>query len=147
MPDVMSTVRLFDFVCIRTLESPPHKPERLAHAPSFLVANPRPLHRSTLYIVGFAGVAAKAMVNTTIAAAAGSITAVILNKCTLHYWDASAANNGLLGGLVAITAGCATSEPEGALVIGVVAGFVYTAASKALVLAKVRFFVFSRCCA
>lgn len=77
------------------------------------------------------------MVTTTIGAASGAVTTVILGKLNKGYWDAGSANNGLLSGLVGITAGCSTCEPEGAFVIGVVSGFVYTFASKALVALKV----------
>lgn len=93
---------------------------------------------STLAIVGYSGVAAKTMVTTTISAAFGAVTTVIIAKCNMGYWDAGSANNGLLGGLVGITAGCSTCEPEGAMVIGIISGFVYTGASKALVMARVR---------
>ncbi|CAM9777356.1 unnamed protein product [Ectocarpus fasciculatus] len=92
---------------------------------------------STLYIVGFAGVAAKTMVTTTISAAFGAVTTVLLGKVNLGYWDGGAANNGLLAGLVGITAGCSTCEPEGAMVIGIISGFVYTYSSKLLVMLKI----------
>ncbi|CAN0382183.1 unnamed protein product, partial [Ectocarpus sp. 8 AP-2014] len=92
---------------------------------------------STLYIVGFAGVAAKTMVTTTISAAFGAITTVLLGKFNLGHWDGGAANNGLLAGLVGITAGCSTCEPEGAMVIGIISGFVYTYSSKMLVMFKI----------
>lgn len=82
------------------------------------------------------------MVTTTIAAASGAITTVIIGKFTLHYWDAGSANNGLLAGLVGITAGTSVVEPEGAFVIGVVSGFVYTVCSKALVMFRVRLEMF-----
>ncbi|CAN0197190.1 unnamed protein product, partial [Hapterophycus canaliculatus] len=88
---------------------------------------------STLAVSGLAGVAAKTMVTTTISGAFGAITTVLLGKLNLHYWDGGAANNGLLAGLVGITAGCSTCEPEGAMVIGIVSGFVYTYASKLLI--------------
>lgn len=101
---------------------------------------------STLAIVGLSGVAAKTMVTTTISAAFGAVTTVLLAKLHLGYWDAGAANNGLLGGLVGITAGCSTCEPEGAFVIGVMSGFVYTYASKALVAFKVSLFLFHFFC-
>ena len=88
---------------------------------------------STLAIVGVSGIAAKTMVTTTISAAFGALTTVLLGKLNLHYWDGGAANNGLLAGLVGITAGCSTCEPEGAMVIGIVSGFVYTYSSKLLI--------------
>lgn len=93
---------------------------------------------STLAIVGLAGVAAKTMVTTTISGAFGAVTSVILAKFDKHYWDSGAANNGILAGLVGITAGCSTCEPEGAMVIGVISGFVYTFASRALIYFHVR---------
>ncbi|CAM9194013.1 unnamed protein product, partial [Ascophyllum nodosum] len=92
---------------------------------------------STLAVSGLAGVAAKTMVTTTISAAFGAVTSVILAKFNNHIWSPGAANNGLLAGLVGITAGCSTCEPEGAMVIGVVSGFVYTYVSKALVMFKI----------
>ena len=93
---------------------------------------------STLAVSGLASVAAKTMVTTTISAAFGAVTAVILAKFNSHIWSPGAATNGLLAGLVGVTAGCSTCEPEGAMVIGIVSGFVYTYASKALVMFKVR---------
>ncbi|CAM9168527.1 unnamed protein product, partial [Scytosiphon promiscuus] len=87
---------------------------------------------STLAVSGLAGVAAKTMVTTTISGACGALTTTLLGKLNLHYWDGGAANNGLLAGLVGVTAGCSTCEPEGAMVIGIVSGFVYTYASKLL---------------
>ena len=93
---------------------------------------------STLAIVGASGIAAKTMVTTTISGAAGALTTVLLGKLNVHYWDGGAANNGLLAGLVGVTAGCSTCEPEGALVIGIISGFVYTYCSKLLVKLQVR---------
>lgn len=87
---------------------------------------------STLAIVGLSGVAAKVMVTTTISAAFGGITTVALSKVTDKIWDVSSANNGILSGLVGVTASCFVIEPEGAMVIGIVSGFVYLASSKLL---------------
>ncbi|CAM9552965.1 unnamed protein product [Ectocarpus fasciculatus] len=79
---------------------------------------------------GGAAIAAKVMVITTISASFGAITNSIIGKVDLGYWDSGAANNGLLAGLVGITSGCSTVEPEAAMVIGIVAAFVYTYSSK-----------------
>lgn len=87
---------------------------------------------STLAIVGASGIASKVMINTTISAAFGALSSVVLAKMDLGYWDSGAANNGVLAGLVGITAGCSVSEPEGSMVIGLVSGFVYTYSSKLL---------------
>lgn len=87
---------------------------------------------STLYIVGYGEVAARAMVNTTIAGGFACVTSVTVAYLRLGYVDITAANNGVLGGLVAITAGCSVVMPEGAVVIGFVAGFVYNLSSALL---------------
>lgn len=87
---------------------------------------------STLAIVGVSGIAAKTMVTTTISAAFGGITTVVLSKITDKIWDTSSASNGILAGLVGVTASCSVIEPEGAMVIGVVSAFVYLASSKLL---------------
>ncbi|CAM9690808.1 unnamed protein product [Discosporangium mesarthrocarpum] len=92
---------------------------------------------STLKIIGFSHVAAKTMVTTTIGAGSGALSSVIIHKYLLHYWDAGAAINGILSGLVSVTAGCSTIEPEGAFVIGVLAGIVYTLGSNTLVKMKI----------
>ena len=47
------------------------------------------------------------------------------------------AMNGCLGGLVAITAGCTTVTPWGAVIIGVVAGWVYYGGSKLIIKLKI----------
>ena len=57
--------------------------------------------------------------------------------CSVYTWDTTAAMNGCLTGLVAITAGCATVEPWAAFVIGIVAGWVYLAASSLMIRLKI----------
>ena len=71
---------------------------------------------------GFAGLAARVAVTTTLAAGAGAATAMALSRMRTGRSDLSLTLNGVLGGLVGITAGCATVEPWAAVVIGVVAG-------------------------
>jgi len=87
---------------------------------------------STLYIVGYSGVAAKTMCTTTIAAAFGAITTVALGKKMNGVIDPGLANNGILAGLVGITAPCSTCEPYAAAIIGIIAAFVYFATSNML---------------
>jgi Amt family ammonium transporter len=87
---------------------------------------------STLAISGLAGVAAKTMVTTTISAAAACVSTVAIGKIRYGYVDAGLANNGILAGLVAITAGCSVVEPEGAFIIGIFAGPTYFFSSRAL---------------
>lgn len=61
-------------------------------------------------------------VTTNLAAAAGSITAMIVVWIKYGKPDVSMALNGALAGLVGITAGCANVSPGSAIIIGAVAG-------------------------
>jgi ammonium transporter, Amt family len=61
-------------------------------------------------------------VNTMLASSAGAFTALMVVWTSLHKPDIAMACNGLLGGLVAITASCAFVSPAAAVLIGVVAG-------------------------
>ena len=61
-------------------------------------------------------------VTTNLAAAAGAITAMCMSWIRFGKPDVSMSLNGVLAGLVAITAGCNDVTPVGAIVIGAVAG-------------------------
>ncbi|MHC4870636.1 MAG: ammonium transporter [Planctomycetota bacterium] len=61
-------------------------------------------------------------VTTNLAAAAGAITAMLSVWIKYGKPDISMSLNGVLGGLVAITAGCASVTPLGAIIIGGLAG-------------------------
>ena len=87
---------------------------------------------STLGITaaGYAQAAARSVVTTTLSAATGGLTVVTLDKLLgSKTWDVSAVCNGILGGLVSITAGCSTVYPWAAVLIGCIGGFVYFGAS------------------
>ena len=73
---------------------------------------------------GFADLAARVAVTTTLAAGASAATAMVISRVRTGRSDLSLTLNGVLGGLVGITAGCATVEPWGAVIIGIVAGAV-----------------------
>ncbi|WP_241558078.1 ammonium transporter [Maribellus luteus] len=62
-------------------------------------------------------------VTTNLAAAAGAVTAMIVAWFRYKRPTLSLSLNGALAGLVAITAGCDAVNPEGAVMIGVIAGF------------------------
>lgn len=80
---------------------------------------------STLVLTGGAAdLAAKVATTTTLAACAGGVTAVIMSKVLTSRYDPGLTINGVLGGLVGITAGCATVEPWAAIVIGAVGAVV-----------------------
>ncbi len=63
-------------------------------------------------------------ITTNLAAAAGAILAMITAWLILGKPDAGMALNGALGGLVAITAGCASVSPRDAAIIGALGGIV-----------------------
>jgi Amt family ammonium transporter len=61
-------------------------------------------------------------VNTILSSSAGALAALFYVWFTIHKPDVGMACNGLLGGLVAITASCAFVSPAAAVLIGLVAG-------------------------
>src|ERR671937_2565955 len=61
-------------------------------------------------------------VNTMLASSAGAVAALVYVWATLRKPDIGVACNGLLGGLVSITASCAFVSPAAAVLIGMVAG-------------------------
>ena len=86
---------------------------------------------------GAANVASLSAVTTTLAAAAGAISAIsvryIMAEKGKKQYDLSAAMNGCLSGLVAITAGCSVIRPGWSIVVGMIAGPVYLCASNLLI--------------
>lgn len=78
------------------------------------------------------GTVPRIIVNTFLAACSGAITAMIASWVKFSKPDVGMTLNGVLAGLVAITAGCDTVPPLGAIILGAVAGV--------LVLASVLFF-------
>jgi Amt family ammonium transporter len=63
-------------------------------------------------------------VNTLLSASAGAVTAMAWTNAKWGKPDISTTCNGMLAGLVAITAPCAFVAPYAAVIIGIVAGFV-----------------------
>lgn len=61
-------------------------------------------------------------VNTALAAAAGALAAMVATNIFMHKLDAPMALNGILAGLVGITAGANAVSPNSAIVIGALAG-------------------------
>ena len=100
---------------------------------------------STLAIspAGYGDVAALCAVTTTIAATAGSVSAMFTEsilerrRTGLTTFDITFCMNGALSGLVGITAGCSVVEPWAAFVIGIIAGWVYIMWSYLLVQLKI----------
>merc|ERR1719420_2466919 len=78
---------------------------------------------------GTAMMAAHVMMNTTLSAATGGVTVFLLMYAITRKYDCSALCNGILAGLVSITAGCSNVESGSAVLIGLLGGFVYVGSS------------------
>jgi len=86
---------------------------------------------STLGLAGSGLDMARCVCTTTLAAAAGGITVVVVDKVAISKtWDVAMLCNGILAGLVSITAGTGNVYPWAAMVMGFLGGFVYLASSK-----------------
>eukprot|EP00588_Corethron_pennatum_P012375 CAMPEP_0194273298 /NCGR_PEP_ID=MMETSP0169-20130528/6654_1 /TAXON_ID=218684 /ORGANISM="Corethron pennatum, Strain L29A3" /LENGTH=464 /DNA_ID=CAMNT_0039016201 /DNA_START=182 /DNA_END=1576 /DNA_ORIENTATION=+ len=98
---------------------------------------------STLGISGQGALAARCAVSTTLAAAAGCISSMFLNclitknKTGEVVYDLTFAMNGALGGLVGITAAPDTTPLWAAIIVGIIAGWVYLGASALLIKLKI----------
>ena len=75
--------------------------------------------------------------NTTIAAAVGSLTTFLMHLKVSGIADLVPALNGLLAGLVSITAGCYCVTTTSAWIIGCVGGFIYYKTSSFLLRHKI----------
>jgi len=71
-------------------------------------------------------------VNTNLAAAAATLSALLVAKWRTGKWDTGMALNGAVAGLVAITAPCAWVEGWAAIIIGLIAGALMYASVKFL---------------
>jgi Amt family ammonium transporter len=74
---------------------------------------------------------------TTLSAAIGGLGVLMIRFVILKRYDIGGMCNGILAGLVSITAGCATLEPGAALLVGLIAAFVYEGNSRLLKAVKV----------
>ena len=79
-------------------------------------------------VSGNTGSIAAIAVTTNLAAAAGGIGALALSWVLWKRFDGSMTMNGVIAGLVAITAPCANVGPGSAIIIGLVGGFVVVGA-------------------
>jgi len=80
---------------------------------------------------GYSRDAARCVVTTTLSAAGGGLMVVLLEKLLGDKtWSIGAVCNGILGGLVSITAGCSVTLPWTAFIIGLFGGIVYFGSSK-----------------
>ena len=100
---------------------------------------------STLVANGAMNLASKVAVTTTLAAASGGITASFGSKLFTYledkesggYWSIPSVCNGILAGLVSITAPCATIHTGSSIIVGIIGACIYFLTSKLLVKMKI----------
>lgn len=98
---------------------------------------------STITVVGedVTFLVGKIGMNTSIAAAAGGITCFLfnyfVNKVTNSEFSLGALCNGILSGLVGITASCDVVESWAALIIGIISAFIFIGYNKLQVILKI----------
>lgn len=94
---------------------------------------------STLGITpgGYGTIMARAAMCTTLSAAVGGITVVFFDRIFSKTYDVGMVCNGILAGLVSITAGCACMLPWAAFMTGFIGAFVYYGASKLMLKLKI----------
>lgn len=86
---------------------------------------------STLYLAGNSLTMARVVVTTTLSAATGGLTVITVDRAFISKtWDIGMLCNGILGGLVSITAGPHCMYPGLAILTGFLGGFVYLLSSK-----------------
>jgi len=78
---------------------------------------------------GTALMAAHVVMNTTLSAATGGIVVFLLTFAISKKYDCAALCNGILAGLVSITAGCSNVESGSAVLIGLLGGIVFVGSS------------------
>jgi Amt family ammonium transporter len=86
---------------------------------------------------GNTGLIGLVTVNTTLAAGAGMITAMLVQYFRTEKWDLGFIMNGALAGLVSITAGCAFVAPSAAVIIGAIGGVIVVYAVQAVESARI----------
>lgn len=92
---------------------------------------------STLMIHGYGALASRVAVTTTLAAASGGVTVTLIMLAVSKQYDLMASLNGVLAGLVSITASCHVTTPQGAFGVGIIGAVIYLLSSKLLVKLKI----------
>jgi ammonium transporter, Amt family len=93
---------------------------------------------STASVIGvLRDTAARCAVNTTLAAGAAGVTTLFVIKLRDHIFDLVSCLNGILAGLVSITASCAFVDGWAAIVIGMIGACVYICAAMLLLPLKI----------
>ena len=80
---------------------------------------------------------ARAAMCTTVSASIGGLTVVFFDRIFSKTYDVGMVCNGILAGLVSITAGCASMHVWAAFLTGFIGAFVYYGASKTMLKLKI----------
>jgi len=80
---------------------------------------------STVAVSGAMATGALVAVTTTLGAASAGLTTAIIGRILHKKWNIGVACNGILAGLVSITAPCAVIAPVSAIIIGSIGGILY----------------------
>merc|ERR1719375_3098694 len=81
--------------------------------------------------------AAHVMMNTTLSAAVGGVTVFSVMFALTKKYDCGNLCNGILAGLVSITAGCSNVESGSAFLIGIVGGVIFVGSSALIMKLKI----------
>jgi len=92
---------------------------------------------STVAVAGVMDTAALVAVTTTLAAASGGLTTAFVGRALSGKWNIGLACNGILAGLVSITAPCSVVAPGCAIIIGLIGGLLYYGFSYLMVCLKI----------
>jgi Amt family ammonium transporter len=83
----------------------------------------------SLHTAARGALASQVAMNTTLSAAIGGITVFSIQYAILKRYDVGGMCNGILAGLVSITAGCGNVESGSAFCIGIIGGIIYKGSS------------------
>ena len=81
--------------------------------------------------------AARSTVTTTLSATSGGLITTFYSRKMTNQWLPSKLCNGILSGLVSITASCTVVEPWASVIIGALGGFFYCIASRVIIKLKI----------
>mmetsp|Transcript_5652 Transcript_5652/g.8495 ORF Transcript_5652/g.8495 Transcript_5652/m.8495 type:complete len:500 (+) Transcript_5652:39-1538(+) len=87
---------------------------------------------SCLYLIGNGYATARVMINSTLSGAIAGACSTLFALVNDGYINSAATNNGILSGFVAVASVSGIVQPEGAIVIGCIAGIIYQLSSRLL---------------
>jgi len=92
---------------------------------------------STIAVQGVMETASLVVVTTTLSGAFAGVTSVVLGKFETGKWSIELICNGILAGLVSVTASCSVIHAETSILVGIIGGMVYYGTSHLMVYLKI----------